>query len=66
MKGWLNGGLWGLGVGIIVAILNYFIGDWPYYLDLGIFPYLAFLWIPVMIVVIGACIGSWIEFARRK
>lgn len=66
MRGWLKGALWGLGIGIIVAIINYFIGDYPYYPDLGILPYLAFLWIPIAIIVLGAFIGSWVDFFKNK
>lgn len=61
MKSWLNWGLWGLGIGIILTIIAYFMGDWPGYtvLILLLFPL-------AMITVLGACIGSWIDFAREK
>lgn len=61
MKGWLKGGWWGLSIGIILTIIFYFIGDWPGY------TVLILLLFPLSIATaVGACIGSWIDFAKEK
>jgi len=60
MEGWLKGGLWGLGIGIILAIVSFFVGDWPgYFILMLLFPV-------VLMTAIGAFIGSWIDFFRKK